>query len=469
MPSKGVKVYGFVAVPDCAIEYSVPGRIVKCDQLGQFFQDQLEVDKANLKGPFNFTGRFTFKVTHAGQELTNQWVDINALTGHISNGTMNALSHSSSIVHDQIIICYGLYDAGSGQAGLPSQDQCYVTVTPNRSNWMEQLVPRGSPGIEKSFSKMVLPAVHDVGMNSLQNALALLQDAGDQVIRLALKSFNIDADIHFGLADSAITHIAPNIIESLSITQKDSLDTLLAIGARYFEFRPAKIYQKFKEKMRLADALYFQHACIPGLAMDEFLHGIVEFLRAHPFEIIVVQVRYDGVMDGCDRPDAAALDDIVNRALEGSGLQRGRLPDLTATIHDLRVSGKRLIFMNPVPSFSTYTDPGNATLTGDSIVAEFENLNIEQQQGNNAFVNIQCQATATNVKDAVIYSALSANASNSCLMATKAICDSKTLPWLKQHGAERLAPDKLVVIMNDFLDGATADVAIGLCKQRLEA
>jgi len=174
MPSKGVKVYGFIAVPDCAIEYSVPGRIVKCDQLGQFFQDQLEVDKANLKGPFNFTGRFTFKVTHAGQELTNQWVDINALTGHISNGTMNALSHSSSIVHDQIIICYGLYDAGSGQAGLPSQDQCYVTVTPNRSNWMEQLVPRGSPGIEKSFSKMVLPAVHDVGMNSLQNALALL-------------------------------------------------------------------------------------------------------------------------------------------------------------------------------------------------------------------------------------------------------------------------------------------------------
>ena len=205
------------------------------------------------------------------------------------------------------------------------------------------------------------------------------------------------------------------------------------------------------------------------MSADEFLHTLVEFLSAHPNEIVVVQIRYDGVLDGCARPSDEDLDNMISRALEGRGMERGRREDLTAPIQDLRSSGKRLIFMLPVPSFSTYTDPGNATLDGDSIVAEFEALNIEQQQGDNAFVNIQCQATATNIRDAVIYSALSANASNSCLMATKAICDSKTLPWLREHGLERLAPDKLIVVMNDFLDGATADVAIDLSSQRLAA
>lgn len=452
MPSKGIRVYAYIAVPDCVVEFSTPGRTARCDEQRQFWKDELEVDKKDLDGPFSFTGKFSFKVTKADQEITTQWININALTGHTEDGTMNALKQTPSIVKDQLIVAYGFYDAGPGQAGLPSQDQCYVTVTPNNSNWMEQLVPRGSPGIEKSFAKMILPAVHDVGMNSLQNAIALLEDAGDDVIKLALEQIGVDASVHFGLADSAISHIAPNIIESLAITQKDNLDDLLAIGARYFEFRPASMLDKFKGNMRLPDVLYFQHACIPGMAAEEFLHTIANFLVAHPFEIVVVQVRYDGVLGGCAKPSDEQLDDLVNKALDGTGLQRGRLPDLQATIHELRVSGKRLIFMRPVPSFSTYTDPGNATLDGDSIVAEFEKLNVQDQEGDAAFTNIQCQATATNVKDAVIYSALAANASNSCLMATKAICDSKTLPWLRDNALGRLHPDKPAVIMNDFFD-----------------
>lgn len=462
MPSKGIRAYAYIATPDTSITFSVPGRTVQVDQQRDFWQDLLEVDKANIHGPFKFDGRFSFTVTHAGQELTNQWIDINALTGHTSDGTMNTLSHTPSIINDQVIVTYGFYDAGPGDAGLPQEDQCYVTVTPNRSSWMEALPA------DKLFSQLVLPAVHDVGMNSLQNALVLLQDAGDEVLKLALDQIGVSADVHFGLADSAVVKIAPDIIESLAITQKDNLDSLLAIGARYFEFRPAHIMDKFKPGMKLPDVLYFQHACIPGMAFDEFLHTVMQFLVAHPSEIVVVQVRYDGVLDGCARPSEQELDDIVNKALEGSGLQRGRLPDLTAAIQELRESGKRLILMNPVPSFSTYTDPGNATLNGDSIIAEFEALNVDEQGGDNAFTNIQCQATATNIKDAVIYSALSANASNSCIMATKAICDSKTLPWLRDHGLEKLTPERLVVVMNDFFDGATADVAIGLCERRLD-
>jgi hypothetical protein len=105
-------------------------------------------------------------------------------------------------------------------------------------------------------------------------------------------------------------------------------------------------------------------------------------------------------------------------------------------------------------------------LNGDSIVAEFEKLDPNSQR-DRAFTNIQCQATASNIRDVVIYSVVSANASNSCLLATKALCDSKTLPWIRRNALGKLNGEGLIVIMNDFFDGATADVGVGLSKQRL--
>jgi hypothetical protein len=100
------------------------------------------------------------------------------------------------------------------------------------------------------------------------------------------------------------------------------------------------------------------------------------------------------------------------------------------------------------------------------MIAEFEKLSPECHN-DKAFVNIQCQATATNIRDVIIYSVMSANASNSCLLSTKAICDSETLPWVRRNALGKLGPEGLVVVMNDFFDGATAEVAIGLSRERL--
>ena len=77
------------------------------------------------------------------------------------------------------------------------------------------------------------------------------------------------------------------------------------------------------------------------------------------------------------------------------------------------------------------------------------------------------QATATNIKGAVTYSVLSASASTSCLLATKALCDSKTLPWVRDNTLHVCGDGELVVVMNDFFDGATADVCINLSRSRL--
>lgn len=421
---------------------------MEANEPNTFFTHMLEVDKAKLGGVFKVSGRFSFQVHRGDTQITEQWVEINAITGSLGEGTMRNMSETPSIIQNDLVVTYGFYDAGSGgESGLTSMDQCYVTVTPNYSKWQEDLVQSGS-GDDKPFSRFVLPAVHDVGMNTMQNAVALLAHSGDALIKMVMERFKLTGQMHFGLGDKAIAKIAPAIIVSLSITQKDTLPAMLAIGARYFEFRPAFCVDKL-QPVPIPDTMYFQHACIPGMAFEEFLEGVVAFLVEHQNEIVVTQLRYDGILDGCRRPSDQELDDMINRAIDGRGIIRGTADDLHLSINELRSTGRRLLIFNPVSSFSTYTDEANATTNGDSIIEQFEQMSAEKQNGQ-TFTNIQCQATATNIRNAVIYSAISANASNSCLMSTKAICDAKTLPWIRDHALEKLTEEQLVVCMVCF-------------------
>ncbi len=388
------------------------------------------------------------------------------LSGNLEAGTLKTMENQASVVTNDVIVSYGYYDAGPGVAGLPKSDQCWVAVTPNYSTWMAEVAPQGSPQSSKPFRSFMLPAVHDVGMNSMQNADAVL---GSNALVDYMISINpIFADIAGMMTKEAVMHIAPNIIRGLAITQKDTLPTLLSIGARYFEFRPAYLYNVIRPLHPIPDVLYFSHSAIPGMAYAQFLHDVVAFLVAHPDEIVVVQLRWDGVPSQCAHPSDQDMLDYVNTALKESNgkVAAGSLDDmLNLSISDLRDQHKRLIWFTNADSFSTYTDAGNATLTGDSIIAEFNSLTPANQAGK-PFTNLQCQATATNIKDVVVYSVLAANADNSCLMATKPVCDIKTLPWIVKN-AGRLDPGELVVVMNDFFDGATADVAIDWSRKRL--
>jgi hypothetical protein len=471
MPSKGVQVYTYIAVQGCTVELSVPQQTVVKQALNVFSSDDLEVDAANISSFFDKDGRFTFNVSHNGTQLTEQWVEVNALTGLVSDGTMTTIAQTPSILSNGILICYGFYVAGSGEEGLPSRHQCYVTVTPNYAGWMGSVAPLGSPQAAKPFSQLVLPAVHDVGMNSMQNCDAVLQHAGGAVINLMLPGNKVLEALANDISSGAVMDIAPNIVASLAITQKDVLATLLQIGARYFEFRPAHCHKDILPVSPLPDKLYFQHSAIPGMAYDQFLHDTVSFLVANPTEIVVVQLRWDGVPAECARPTDKELSDYLNSALaisKGSVIAGGLTDLQNATISQLRSERKRLIMLNNVNSLSTYTDAGNATLNGDSIVAEFQKLLTPQNETpGTAFINIQCQATATNITGAVVYSILTASVSTSCLLSTKGICDSKTLPWVRANTTKVCKKGELVVIMNDFFDGGTADVAVALSRQRL--
>ncbi|TID23031.1 PLC-like phosphodiesterase [Venturia nashicola] len=160
------------------------------------------------------------------------------------------------------------------------------------------------------------------------------------------------------MSDAILFGIAPNIIRSIAITQKDFLPTILAIGARYFEFRPAHLHKAVLPIAQIPDRLYFMHDPIPGIAVDHFLYDCIAFLMAHPLEIIVVLIRWDGAPAECARPNDEELAGYIKTALQSSNdtIITESLDDMTKLISQL----------------SSYDDASNATLNGDSIIAAFD-------------------------------------------------------------------------------------------------
>lgn len=483
MPSKGVHTYTYIGVPGVEIDLTVPGEaVVRCDQR-RFQSHNLEVDLKNLgwsifKGG---TGRFTFKVKKNGKVLTEHFLDVDPISGDVrSKSSMDdTLNETRSILDKELIVSYGAYEAGPGTAGLPNRHQVYITATQNWSAWQGLVAPDGSAAAKKPFHRLVLPCPHDVGMNSMDSMKAILGHAGKAAASIlvniapALKGAEqAIGSILSGFNDITAQQIAPDIIASLAITQKDTLATMLATGARYFEFRPAHCHQAILPYSPLPDKLYFQHGPIPGMAFDTFLMDLVHFLVAHPTEISVVHVRWDGVPAECARPTNNELDGYFKAALalSNKSIVLGNLDDLKkATIEGLRNAKKRIIYIKDVGVLSTYGDTANATTDGRSILEAWEKTLTKDKQSGRNFTVAQIQATPTNLPGVIKYSALTASASTMALMSTKGMCDHIMLPWARDNVLSRCRIDQLLCLMNDFLEGGTTDVAVTLSKKRLEA
>lgn len=470
MPSKGVTVYSYISVDGYEVEFAAPKQAVLNTSADNFTAKHLEVESSNLPGLRNYTGRFQWSVLYNGREVASAFNNINSLTGNLAGGTMTSTAHFTPIVRDDAIITYGFYDAGHGEAGLTNRDQCYVTICPlaNRQ-WMSNLAPPGSPEAQKPFSRFVLAAPHDNGMNSMQSADAVLQAIdGDMVGELR----KIVPRLHFfsHVPDDVLVHMLPNITYGVAITQKKEIPIMLALGARYFEFRPAELLPMFQKVSSLPNKFYFQHACIPGLAFDEFLEQQVAFLEEYPSEIVTLHIRWDNIVKDCKKPTPEEIADMLTEACAKATCQ----PPLTwadreafsQPIDVLRRSGKRIICVIHADKYDSWTAEAYATLTADPILARFESMNTEGQE-NSALTILQCQATSQSIKEVLVYSVLSANAATSCLSSTKAALDMQTLPWIRENALERLQAEKNIVLMNDFIDGATTDTSIELSRRRL--
>lgn len=476
MPSKGISVYSYVS-PKLAplgtftVEFTIPGPngTLQNTAADNFSVKQLEMESHLIPGVRNFTGQFSWRVLRDGSEIASAWNKINTLTGNLAGGDMLSTQHFTPITAEDVIITYGFYDAGHGDAGLTNRDQCYVTVCPRaNADWMGHLAPPGSPAASLPFSRFVLPAPHDNGMNSMQHPDAVLAGLNASHIP-GLKELLPHLNFFSHLPDSALVHLLPNIVYGVSVTQKKEIETMLELGARYFEFRPAKLIPTFQELSNLENKFYFQHACIPGIAFDHFLEDQVAFLDAHPNEIVTIHIRFDNIVKECVKPTNEEISDLLNQACSKATrgpLKWGGRECFSTSIEELRSTGTRIIVVILAEKYDSWTAEAYATLHTDSIIARFEGMNTQGQESTDITV-LQCQATSQSIKEVLVYSVLTANAATSCLTSTKASGDMVTLPWLRNNLNKNLTAEKTVVVMNDFIDGATCDTCIELSRERL--
>ena len=169
-----------------------------------------------------------------------------------------------------------------------------------------------------------------------------------------------------------IARALPNAIYGLAITQKDPIPVLLDIGARYFEFRPAHLLPEFEGKSHhVPSRPYFQHACIPGLAFEDFLEQIVSFLDENPPEHVVIHVRWDNVVSQCRKPTPEELDAAFDVAVSQSstGLQWGDSSCFSEKIATLRADGRRLIRVVETDKYDSWTAKAYATVLPGPIIA----------------------------------------------------------------------------------------------------
>lgn len=476
MPSKGLSVYSYVSpkLPpgQYIVEFSVPGPDgVIINGVGDNFTvKSLEMESKHIKGFTSFTGKFQWRVLKDGIEVAGAWNMINTFTGDLEGKEgMISTEHFAPFVLEDVIITYGFYDAGHGNIGLTNRDQCYVTVAP-KSNafWMGYLAPPGSPQAQLPYARFVLPAPHDNGMNGMQNADAVLKGVSPSQIPW-LKQFLPHLRFFDHIPDTALAHMLPNIIYGTSVTQKKPISTMLELGSRYFEYRPALLLPYFQEASKLTNKYYFQHACIPGLAFDEFLDNQVAFLDTHQTEIVTIHIRYDNIPDACKKPTNEEIAEHFNaacaKAVHGPLTWCGREGFLTP-IDELRRTGRRLIVVILAEKYDSWTAQAYATLHSESIIARFDGMGTDGQLSTDLTI-LQCQATSQSIKEVLVHSVVASNTATSCLTSTKAMGDMRTLPWLKANANVRLRAERNLVVMNDFIDGATCDTCIELSAERL--
>ena len=475
--SKGVRSISWISVPGYKVQFYVTGDTAVFTGSNKWQSQQLEVESSRQPG---YIGKYGFSVLNdRGSTIWGKEDKINSYTEIIEGGDITGLVSLLSLITPEVALSFGFSDtvrAAYRQGILPNTDACWVTVTPNQSKWLGRLAPPKSPQAAKSFNTLVLPAPHDAGMNAMDYANALLSRYAPQILSFALTEAlgrDIAAKIVQSVDQSSYNKVS-EIIAGLSITQKDSTQSMLAIGARYFEYRPAYISTLIQTlgQLPIPNKLYFHHGIVPGQAFDDFLTIIVKFLAENPTEIVVVHVRGDGIPNTCRKPSSDEVNQMVDQTIKqfgGSSVLRGDSSDMSRSIDELRQQNKRLILLQVANQYSNWDEPKWATLDGKSILDTFPGLiqKAPEKLKDATLAVWQIQATGTSVNRAVIPISIFASGLTSVLLATKPIVDAITLPWLQSNVFPSMPSTKLQVIMNDWFDGATADVAIKLSEQYL--
>lgn len=471
MPSKGVDYYFYVNNTNYSVNAASYDAGADKPNFSTTFSSkptfQTGNTQINTDLPFHYQGKFVLSANTSPAFARK--ADINALTGNMESGDLSDMLSTPSQIGADYAISYGFYDSGPGFGDLTDQDQLYTYVTPNMSNWMTRLVAQNPQMKNAPFYSFTLPGAHDAGTFDLTAVNALLTASGTVAAFLA---FLGPLGLLAGVVISGLTAIqAHTAIINLAVTQKDSTTTQLDLGCRYFDFRPGLLPSPLNT---VAPDIYHIHTIVPGYPLSSFLQDIFTWLGKdnHAGEIVVVSLNTQGFASEISVPSADQLQDAVKHAQSatGSSIQVGNLSNVGQSYADLLSTNTRLLFLNQIDEwnqadkYDSYSGAYETTQPGP-IIAALKAMTRPAPATDNYTV-LQLQGTATTGKEVIVSCALSQSSASSPLMSTKAYFDSNTYPWVLANAAQQVPLDMPLVLLNDFVDNALANVAAEISLQR---
>jgi hypothetical protein len=468
--SKGVDSYAYLdANGQFSVIISKPEKraertyCLPIGQPGRIERRNLQIETGDI--PLTWaTGRYRWEARKGDKLLATRFAEISPRSGNLGETDIGDMLKTPSQFGPDWAVSYGFYDSGSGAiSGLTNQDQSYIYVTRNQSNWMGDLAQSlGSAFTDKPFCTLALPGSHDAGMFDARTLGELIESKATSSSFIASLG-NAFGSFIAGLAAPAIKPAAIN----LAMTQKDNITDQLKLGVRYFDFRPGRCVVAYP-------GIYHQHGIIPGYGYQKFLEDVLNFLKDHPSEIVVVSLNFDGFKKSM-RPGLSELENILSDARKRTGTQQsnvvGNKKDLQTSYKGLVAANKRLLFLNQVGAaddatkYDSYNDDYKS-VSVDPILKALKGMTFSGQFDNDYTV-LQLQGTATGLPGASFAGVVTLSNASSPLLSTKAAFDTETYPWLKENVTRKLSTEKLIVFLNDFVDNALVSTAIAVTKQRV--
>ncbi|KAM0791848.1 hypothetical protein ACM66B_004105 [Microbotryomycetes sp. NB124-2] len=431
-------------------------------------------------------------VEHDGQPWFDGHVKMHPVTGITRGKGLNSTAESTAIFAEQGVISYGFHDAGSAR-----RNQLYAYVTPRLENWLGDLIGNDPAWNKVSFCKLALPGSHDAGMyGPLHGGLIALIQEGH--FGHALKSgliTNIASPVVRGLVDLLESFkLSPNrVLANMALTQKDTIESQLRIGVRFFDFRPGWCFHDVIHTQR--EKLYHQHAIVPGCTYESFLTSVLNFLATHPKEIVVVELKDDGFAIKSDRyhedklvvytmvPTEEELAQDMQRAREATtapgarDIVVGDASDMAKSIGEIIGSNRRLLLIDRVhhpeqwQRNDSYDHVAYNTDEPAPIIAALEKTLAESSKPEPAQAEgkaprgciYQLQGTPTSDLMDDLKASLTYSDSSSLLTYIKPKMDRVTYPWLATHDFHE--PGN-IVLLQDFVEGVLVEHAIDISRRR---
>jgi hypothetical protein len=470
MLTKGIDYYTFLDTEDCRVTFCA-SNLTPVSYCASF-----PMCKGNFQIP---GGKFAWKAENADGILYTGFAEINPLVGNLSRSNLNNMMSTKSIITPKYSLSYGFYDCGMRTAAnfLTNQEKSYVYLTHNYSEWMKDLARKNPQFLDRPLNVLALAGAHDAGMFETFNFKSLLKN----------EDFSNKFQLH--IADSLaysstnfsdVSNYLERIVINLACTQKDDISTMLDLGIRYFDFRPGYCYEPFRDLSGIQHKIFHQHAFIPGYLFYDFLCDIFKWLAAHPEEIVVVNLNFQGFEEASMKPNIEDLVKLVQNAQLDTNTRNiaiGGKENLNETIRLLLNESKRLIFLNQIDvdsdalKYDSYNDEIYATIDVNDILTALDRMQWCQPK-DDTYTVLQLQGTAsadikacsTSILDAM---SLGSSDAMSLLMSNKAAFDNSTYPWLWSNVSNEFSPNSLLVFLNDFVDNALVKHAIDITCKRI--